>query len=269
MKQYLELLQDVLENGARKEDRTGTGTLEVFGRQMRFDLTQGFPTVTTKKLFFKGVVGELLWMLSGSTNIHDLPAFMQHWWSPWADEDGNLGPTYGQQFRGWPVTTPEGVNTTVDQVAQVIQGIKSDPNSRRHNIVLWNVGQIDEMRLPPCHGNLIQFNVTGGALNCQMYQRSGDMFIGVPVNIAFYSLFTHMVAQVCGLEAGEFIHTLGSAHIYLNHIEQVKTQLGREPYELPSLRLNPEISCIDDFTADDIELEGYKHHPSIKAPVAI
>lgn len=291
MKQYLELLEEVLTQGVPREDRTGTGTYELFGRQMRFDLRQGFPAVTTKRLFFKGVVHELLWMLSGSTNVNDLPEFLQHWWRPWAKEDGSLGPTYGVQLRQWPLNElgrqvgPDlfiARRHGVDQIENLITSLRENPDSRRHILSLWNVGHLKEMQLPPCHGVVTQFNVTPppsppggeeegakGVLNCLMYQRSGDLFIGVPVNIAFYSLLTHIIAQVCDLEVGEFIHVLGSAHIYKNHVSQVREQLGREPKALPQLRLDPDIRDIDDFEAAHISLEGYEHWPAIKAPVAV
>lgn len=259
MKQYLELLRHTLINGVETEDRTGTGTRRVFGTNMRFDLNEGFPLVTTKKMFFRGVKEELLWMLSGSTNTNDLPKKVRHWWSPWADNDGELGPIYGKQFRGG-----------IDQVANVIDSIKSDPFSRRHVISLWNPADIDMMALPPCHGVVIQFFVSNDRkLSCLMHQRSGDMFIGVPVNIAFYALLTHMIAQVCDLKVGELVHNIGDTHIYLNHFRQVITQLDREPLELCKLKLNPEIKDIDDFTSSDIDIEDYSHHPAIKAKVSV
>lgn len=304
MKQYLELLQDVLENGTKKEDRTGTGTLSVFGRQLRFDLSKGFPAVTTKKLFWKGVVGELLWFISGSTNVKNLQAMGVNFWNPWAREDGDLGPVYGKQWRNWISSNGE----SIDQIAEVIQGIKKNPHGRRHIVSAWNVGELEDMALPPCH-LLFQFYVEPGKtckvcrsgswisekgfpvsttfpdkesyhaceptgktkprLSCQLYQRSADLLLGVPVNIASYALLTHMIAQVCDLDVGEFVHTFGDAHIYTNHIDQVKEQLQRFQFPLPNLRLNPEVKDIDAFTMDDIILENYQHHPAIRGKVAV
>ncbi len=263
MKQYLEILDYVLKNGVKKEDRTGTGTLSVFGYQTRYDLQKGFPLVTTKKIHFKSVVYELLWFIKGETNIKFLTDNGVRIWNPWADENGELGRIYGYQWRSW---TAEDRN--IDQLKQVIEQIKNNPNSRRLIVSAWNVGDLDKMALPPCH-ILFQFYVADGKLSCQLYQRSADLFIGVPFNIASYALLTKMIAQVTRLQAGEFIHTLGDAHIYLNHIEQVKLQLSREPKPLPKLELNPEIKSLFDFTYDDIKLTGYDPHPHIKADVAV
>ena len=263
MKQYLEILDYVLKNGVKKEDRTGTGTLSVFGYQTRYDLQKGFPLVTTKKIHFKSVVYELLWFIKGETNIKFLTDNGVRIWNPWADENGELGRIYGYQWRSW---TAEDRN--IDQLSQVIEQIKNNPNSRRLIVSAWNVGDLDKMALPPCH-ILFQFYVANGKLSCQLYQRSADLFIGVPFNIASYALLTKMIAQVTGLQAGEFIHTLGDAHIYLNHIEQVKLQLSRQPKPLPELELNQEIKSLFDFTYDDIKLIGYDPHPHIKADVAV
>jgi thymidylate synthase len=264
VRQYLDLLSDVLENGTAKGDRTGTGTLSVFGRQMRFDLAQGFPAVTTKKLQMKSVVGELIWFLRGDTNVGWLQEHGVRIWDEWADEDGELGPVYGHQWRAWP--TPDG--HSVDQVAAVIESIRANPDSRRHIVSAWNVADIASMALPPCH-TMFQFYVAGGRLSCQLYQRSGDIFLGVPFNIASYALLTMMVAQVCELEPGDFVHTLGDAHLYVNHLDQARLQLTREPRALPRLRINPERKGIDDFTVSDFELVGYEPHPGIKAPIAV
>ncbi len=263
MKQYLEILDYVLKNGVKKEDRTGTGTLSVFGYQTRYDLQKGFPLVTTKKIHFKSVVYELLWFIKGETNIKFLTDNGVRIWNPWADENGELGRIYGYQWRSW---TAEDRN--IDQLSQVIEQIKNNPNSRRIIVSAWNVGDLDKMALPPCH-ILFQFYVANGKLSCQLYQRSADLFIGVPFNIASYALLTKMIAQVTGLQAGEFIHTLGDAHIYLNHIEQVKLQLSRQPKPLPELKLNPDIKNLFDFTYDDIKLIGYDPYPHIKADVAV
>ena len=264
MQPYLQLMRHVLDNGVRKEDRTGTGTLSVFGYQMRYDLQAGFPVVTTKKLHLRSIIHELLWFLRGDTNIAYLHDNGVTIWDEWADEDGNLGPIYGYQWRSWP--TPDGGH--VDQIARVVEQLKNDPDSRRIIVSAWNVAQLDEMALPPCH-TLFQFHVAGGRLSCQLYQRSADIFLGVPFNIASYALLTLMMAQVAGLEPGEFIHTLGDAHLYLNHLEQARLQLSREPFPLPQMRLNPEVRDIFDFRFDDFELVGYHSHPAIKAPVAV
>jgi len=264
MQQYLDLMRYVQANGVEKGDRTGTGTISVFGYQMRFDLSQGFPMVTTKRVHFKSVVYELLWFLQGSTNIKYLNDHGVRIWNEWADENGELGPIYGYQWRSWPA--PNG--TRIDQMTQVIDRIKNNPNSRRHIVSAWNVGEIDRMALPPCH-TFFQFYVADGKLSCQLYQRSADIFLGVPFNIASYALLTMMVAQVCGLQAGDFVHTFGDAHLYLNHLEQVDLQLSRDPYPLPHLNLNPNITSIYDFDFDDIVLENYQHHPTIKAPIAV
>jgi len=269
MKQYHELLKHVLSNGIEKHDRTGTGTLSVFGYQMRFDLNAGFPLMTTKKIYWKGVVEELLWFLRGETNIKSLVEKNVHIWDAWADKDGNLGPVYGAQWRSWMAYDGEYDHyKTIDQIANVIEQIKRNPDSRRLIVNAWNVGEIDDMALPPCH-MFFQFYVVSGKLSCQLYQRSGDIFLGVPFNIASYSLLTHMIAQVCDLDVGEFIHTLGDAHIYNNHKEQVLEQLSREPRELPKLVLDSSIKNIDDFKSEHIKLEDYNPHPTIKAEVAV
>ena len=263
MRQYLDLLDHVLTTGTAKGDRTGTGTLSVFGYQMRFDLAAGFPALTTKKIHLKSVVGELLWFLRGDTNVKWLQDNGVTIWDEWADADGELGPLYGYQWRSWPA--PDGRH--VDQIAQVIEQIKQNPDSRRHIVNAWNVADIEKMALPPCH-TMFQFYVADGKLSCQLYQRSADIFLGVPFNIASYALLTHMVAQVTGLEPGDFVHTLGDAHLYLNHLEQAKLQLSREPRPLPALRLTPRDS-IDAYEIADVVLEGYDPHPSIKAPIAV
>ncbi|RFB75062.1 thymidylate synthase [Methylovirgula sp. 4M-Z18] len=264
MRAYLDLLQHVLDHGAVKTDRTGTGTRSVFGYQMRFDLGQGFPLVTTKKLHLKSIVHELLWFLAGDTNIAYLKAHGVSIWDEWADANGNLGPVYGHQWRSWAGADGQ----TYDQIRQVLADIKRAPDSRRLIVSAWNVADIAKMKLAPCHC-LFQFYVADGKLSCQLYQRSADIVLGVPFNIASYALLTHMMAQVCGLEVGEFIHTLGDAHIYSNHFEQARLQLTRTPRPLPRLALNPEVKSLFDFTYDDITIHDYDPHPAIKAPVAV
>lgn len=264
MKQYLELMRHVRDNGSKKEDRTGTGTVSVFGHQMRFDLSQGFPVVTTKKLHLRSIIHELLWFLKGDTNIKYLKDNGVRIWDEWADEAGNLGPVYGSQWRSWP--TPDGRH--IDQISQVVEQIKNNPDSRRIIVSAWNVAEIENMALPPCHA-FFQFYVADGKLSCQLYQRSADIFLGVPFNIASYALLTMMMAQVCGLQPGDFIHTLGDAHIYTNHLEQTDLQLSREPYPLPTMKINPEIKDIFAFSFEDFELEGYESHPHIKGAVAV
>ena len=264
MQQYLDLMRHVIQHGARKDDRTGTGTLSVFGHQMRFDLCQGFPLLTTKKVHTKSIIYELLWFLRGDTNIRYLKEHGVSIWDEWADENGDLGPVYGAQWRSWPA--PDG--RRIDQIAQVVRAIRENPDSRRLIVSAWNVSELDNMVLPPCH-LLFQFYVAQGRLSCQLYQRSADIFLGVPFNIASYALLTLMMAQVTGLKPGELVHTLGDAHLYLNHFEQVQIQLAREPRPLPSMRLNPEKTSLFDFNFDDFELLNYNPHPSIKAPVAV
>ncbi len=264
MKQYLDLLQHVLANGAQKQDRTGTGTVSVFGYQMRFNLAEGFPLLTTKKLHTKSIIHELLWFLKGDTNIDYLKKNGVTIWDDWADANGNLGPVYGHQWRSW--STADG--KTIDQITQVIETIKKNPDSRRMIVSAWNVGDIDKMKLPPCHA-LFQFYVANGKLSCQLYQRSADIFLGVPFNIASYALLTCMIAQVCGLKPGEFIHTLGDAHIYSNHFEQVNLQLTRTPRPLPTLQMNPLVKNIFDFKYEDFFISNYNPHPHIKAAVAV
>ena len=263
MKQYLDLLDHVLSKGTRKSDRTGTGTLSIFGYQMRFRLSEGFPAMTTKKLHLKSIIHELLWFISGSTNTAYLKANGVRIWDEWADADGNLGPIYGCQWRSWPTADGE----KIDQLANVIKLIKENPDSRRHIVSAWNPGEIDRMALPPCHV-LFQFYVADGRLSCQLYQRSCDIFLGVPFNIASYALLILMIAQITSLKPGDFVHTLGDAHIYLNHIEQVKLQLTRKPYPLPEMKLNPAVTDIDKFRYEDFELTGYTAHPHIKGDIS-
>jgi len=263
MRPYLDLMQRVLDEGVERPDRTGTGTLGVFGHQMRFDLADGFPVVTTKKLHLRSLFGELLWFLRGDTNVRWLQERGITIWDEWADENGDLGPVYGHQWRSWP--TPDG--RSVDQIAAVIESIRTNPSSRRHIVSAWNVADVDKMALPPCH-TMFQFHVAQGRLSCQLYQRSADIFLGVPFNIASYALLTHLVAQQTGLEVGDFVHTLGDAHLYLNHLDQAREQLAREPFPLPTLRLTPRES-IDAYELEDVELVGYQAHPSIKAPIAV
>jgi thymidylate synthase len=264
MKQYHDLLQHILDNGVKKEDRTGTGTISVFGYQMRFDLAEGFPCITTKKLHLRSIIHELLWFLKGETNIAYLKENGVSIWDEWADENGELGPVYGSQWRSWPA--PDG--RQIDQITQVINQIKNNPDSRRMIVSAWNVGLVDQMALPPCHA-FFQFYVAEGKLSCQLYQRSADTFLGVPFNIASYALLTMMMAQVCGLQPGEFVHTLGDAHLYSNHIEQAQLQLTRDFRTLPTMRMNPEITNLFDFKYEDFELLNYDPHPHIKAAVAI
>ena len=264
MKQYLDLMRHVLENGTVKTDRTGTGTRSVFGYQSRFDLSEGFPLVTTKKCHLRSIIHELLWFLQGDTNIAYLKENGVRIWDEWADEDGNLGPVYGSQWRSWP--TPDGKH--IDQITQIIDQIKNTPDSRRIIVSAWNVADVENMALPPCHA-FFQFYVADGKLSCQLYQRSADIFLGVPFNIASYALLTMMVAQVTGLEAGDFVHTLGDAHLYSNHLEQTELQLSRKPFPLPTMKINPQIDSIFDFSFDDFELEGYEAHPHIKGVVAV
>jgi thymidylate synthase len=264
MKQYLDLMQHVLDHGVEKEDRTGTGTKSVFGYQMRFELSQGFPVVTTKKLHLRSIIHELLWFLKGDTNIKYLKDNKVSIWDEWADEQGELGPVYGHQWRSWP-TADGGV---VDQISNVIDQIKNNPDSRRLIVSAWNVGELEKMALPPCHA-FFQFYVAQGKLSCQLYQRSADIFLGVPFNIASYALLTLMIAQVCNLEPGEFVHTFGDAHLYSNHMEQTKLQLSREPRSLPAMQINPEVRNIFDFKYEDFELINYNPHPHIKAKVAV
>jgi thymidylate synthase len=264
MKPYLDLMRHVLEHGHRKADRTGTGTLSAFGWQMRFDLAAGFPLLTTKKVHFKSVAYELLWFLKGDTNVRWLQEHGVSIWDEWADASGELGPVYGSQWRSWPA--PDG--SAIDQIARVVESIRTRPDSRRHIVTAWNPAEIDKMKLPPCHV-LFQFYVAEGRLSCQMYQRSADIFLGVPFNIASYALLTLMVSQVCGLKPGEFVHTLGDAHLYLNHLEQAREQLSRSPRALPRLRLDPAAKDIFGFRYEDFTLEDYNPHPAIKAPIAV
>ncbi len=264
MRAYLDLMQHVLDHGTKKSDRTGTGTVSVFGYQMRFNLQDGFPLVTTKKCHMKSIVHELLWFLQGDTNIRYLKENGVSIWDEWADEQGNLGPVYGKQWRSW--ATADG--RVVDQISEVVEQIRKNPDSRRLIVSAWNVGELDKMALAPCHA-FFQFYVADGKLSCQLYQRSADIFLGVPFNIASYALLTLMMAQVCGLEPGDFVHTFGDAHLYSNHMKQAREQLSREPRALPIMRINPEVKNIFDFRFEDFTLEGYDPHPAIKAPVAI
>lgn len=264
MKQYLDLLRHVLENGQERADRTGVGTKGVFGYQMRFDLAAGFPAVTSKKLHFRSIIHELLWFLRGDSNIGYLRQNKVSIWDEWADANGDLGPIYGRQWRSWGAAD----GRTIDQLAQLVQQLQQNPYSRRHLVSAWNVGELAQMALPPCHC-LFQFHVANGRLSCQLYQRSADIFLGVPFNIASYALLTCLMAQVTGYQPGEFIHTLGDAHLYLNHLDQAQLQLTRQPLPLPRLQLNPAIHCLFDFGYDDIQIEGYQSHPAIKAPIAV
>ena len=264
MRQYLDLLRDILENGTMKDDRTGTGTLSVFGYQCRYNLADGFPLLTTKKLHTKSIIYELLWFLRGDTNIGYLVDHGVRIWNEWADENGDLGPVYGGQWRSWK--TEDG--RSIDQVSSLIQQIKTNPNSRRLIISAWNVGEIERMALPPCHA-LVQFYVANGRLSCQLYQRSADIFLGVPFNIASYALFTLMVAQVCNLQPGDFVHTFGDVHLYLNHLDQARLQLARQPFPAPTMKINPEVKDIFSFQYDDFELVNYQSHPHIKAEVSV
>lgn len=264
MQQYHDLLQHILDNGVKKEDRTGTGTLSVFGHQMRFDLSEGFPVITTKKLHLRSIIHELLWFLTGDTNIKYLKDNGVSIWDEWADENGDLGPVYGSQWRSWP--TPNGGH--IDQISKIIKQIKNNPDSRRIIVSAWNVAEVENMALPPCHA-FFQFYVAEGKLSCQLYQRSADTFLGVPFNIASYALLTKMIAQVCDLEAGDFVHTLGDAHLYLNHLDQARLQLEREIRPLPKMKINPDVTNIFDFKYEDFELLGYDPHPHIKAAVAV
>jgi thymidylate synthase len=264
MQQYLQLLERVLEEGNKKGDRTGTGTVSVFGHQMRFDLSEGFPVLTTKKLHLKSIIHELLWFLNGDTNVKYLQDNGVRIWNEWADENGDLGHVYGYQWRSWPKENGE----SLDQIKQVVHDIKNNPDSRRLIVSAWNAGDIENMALPPCHA-LFQFYVANGKLSCQLYQRSADIFLGVPFNIASYALLTMMMAQVCDLEAGEFVHTLGDAHIYMNHMDQVKLQLSRAPKDLPQMKINPDVKSIFDFKYDDFSLENYEAHPHIKGAISV
>ena len=264
MKAYLDLLQDILDNGVQRGDRTGTGTLSVFGRQMRFDLNKGFPVTTTKKLHLRSIIHELLWFLQGDTNIKYLKENKVRIWDEWADENGDLGPVYGKQWRSWAAPNGE----TIDQISDVIHSIKNNPNSRRHIVTAWNPADLPKMALSPCHC-LFQFYVADGKLSCQLYQRSADTFLGVPFNIASYALLTMMIAQVCDLGLGEFVHTFGDTHLYMNHIEQANLQLSREPRELPKMWINPDVNNIFDFKYEDFKLKNYKPHPTIKAPISV
>ncbi len=264
MKQYLSLMQDILDNGAKKTDRTGTGTLSVFGRQLRFNLQDGFPLVTTKKLHLRSIIYELLWFLNGDTNIKYLKDNGVSIWDEWADENGELGPVYGSQWRSWPAPNGE----SIDQISKVLEQIKNKPDSRRHIVSAWNPAEVDKMALPPCHA-LFQFYVAEGKLSCQLYQRSADYFLGVPFNIASYALLTHMVAQQCDLEVGEFVWTGGDVHLYTNHMEQAKTQLSRAPYSLPQLKIKGRPNSLFEYQFEDFEILNYQSHPGIKAPIAV
>src|SRR6187551_876346 len=264
MRQYLDLMNDILQSGARKSDRTGTGTLSVFGRQLRFDLSEGFPLITTKKVHLRSIIYELLWFLNGDTNIKYLKDNGVSIWDEWADENGELGPVYGHQWRSWP--TPDGKH--IDQITQVLNQIKTKPDSRRHIVTAWNPSEVDKMALPPCHA-LFQFYVADGKLSCQLYQRSCDTFLGVPFNIASYALLTYMFAQQCDLEPGDFVWTGGDVHLYANHVEQTKLQLSREPYALPQLLIKRKPESIFDYVFEDFEIVNYQSHPSIKAPIAV
>ncbi len=264
MKQYHDLLQHILDNGTKKEDRTGTGTISTFGYQMRFDLNEGFPCVTTKKLHLRSIIIELLWFLQGDTNVKYLKENNVRIWDEWADENGNLGPVYGHQWRSWP----DGKGGTIDQITKLVDSLKNNPDSRRHLVSAWNVADVDNMALPPCH-TMFQFYVADNKLSCQLYQRSADTFLGVPFNIASYALLTMMLAQVCDLELGDFVHTFGDAHIYSNHLEQVELQLSREPRSLPTMKINPEVKDIFAFKYEDFELINYDPHPHIKGVVAV
>ncbi len=264
MKQYLELLDTILKHGVKKTDRTGTGTISYFGYQMRFDLAEGFPLLTTKKVHLKSIIYELLWFLNGDTNVKYLQDHGVRIWNEWADSNGDLGPIYGYQWRHW--RTPDGKE--IDQIANIVNALKNNPDSRRHIVSAWNPADVDDMALPPCH-TMFQFYVADGRLSCQLYQRSGDSFLGVPFNIASYALLTMMMAQVCGYKPGVFVHTLGDAHIYLNHLEQVNTQLQREPYPLPTMRINPDVKDIFSFQYEDFTLENYQCHPTIKGVISV
>ena len=264
MRVYLDLLQRILDEGTEKSDRTGTGTLSVFGHQMRFDLNEGFPLVTTKRIHTRSVFGELLWFLRGDTNVRWLQERGISIWDEWADEQGDLGPVYGYQWRSWPA--PDGAH--IDQIAAIVEQIRTNPDSRRHIVSAWNVADVPKMALAPCH-TMFQFYVADGKLSCQLYQRSADVFLGVPFNIASYALLTHMVAQVTGLEVGDFVHTLGDAHLYLNHLDQARLQLSREPRALPQLQLNPRVRALDEFELEDINVVAYDPHEGIKAPIAV
>lgn len=264
MKQYLDLANRILTEGNRRDDRTGTGTISIFGHQMSFDLKEGFPLLTTKKLHTKSIIYELLWFLKGDTNVHYLQEHGVRIWNEWADENGNLGPVYGHQWRSWP----DHNGGTIDQIANVIDQIKHNPQSRRLIVSAWNVADIDQMKLPPCH-TMFQFYVANGELSCQLYQRSGDVFLGVPFNIASYALLTMMMAQVCCLKPGKFIHTLGDAHLYLNHLDQIREQLTRTPYPLPTMKINPDVKNIADFVYEDFQLENYQAWPHIKGEVSV